>query len=158
MTRNLAAWGLRLALPVLGLALLAAYPAHAEGDTTTDGQRICGGVFGLRDWTKWRSGWGSHDDPCDIAESCVSGVLTLTLPFTPQGTGFISADTDEHLLAQGIHAGVSLGPRVAKVSFWREVIRRTRVGYALVSQRVSCRDRAFRDRLANVWVVWVVRP
>jgi hypothetical protein len=149
--RNLAVLVVKVGGWLLMLALLwTATPnvtRAADGvPGNPEGQVICGGVFGLRDWTAWRSGWGSHDDPCDIEESCVRGVLELRLPFTPQGTGLISADTDEHLLSQDIHAGVSLGPRVARVSFWSD------------GRRVSCRDEAFRDELANLWVIWIVRP
>jgi hypothetical protein len=81
-------------------------------------------------------------------------VLNIRLSFKARTTGFLSADTDEHLLAQGIQAGVSAGPQALNVSFYRPVIR----GGKVVQQRVSCRDKAFRDPLANLWVVWVVQP
>ncbi len=155
MTRNVRAWLLAAATPVLGAAIMCAapMPVHAV-DVASNDLIVCGGVFGLRGWADWHNGWGAHDSACIGGQSCVRGVLNIDLAFKASGTGFISADTDEHLLAQGIHAGVSLGPRTAKVSFYRDIIRKG----AIVRQRVSCRDRAFRDRLANLWVVWVVRP
>jgi hypothetical protein len=153
MRRNAAALLLASATVAVGLVWLA---RPAEGATAPDPETriVCGGVFGLRDYPGWRNGWGNHDSNCIAGQVCRNGVLTITLAFTPSRTGFISADTDEHLLAQGIHAGVSLGPRTARVSFYRQVLR----GGELVSQKVSCSARVFRGRLTNLWLVWIVRP
>jgi hypothetical protein len=140
---------------LLAVAWVLSLPAPSRAvDVASSDTVVCGGVLGLRGWADWHNGWGNHASACLAGQRCVRGVLEVSLDFRPRTTGFISADTDEHLLAQGIHAGVSLGPQTAKVSFWRDVIRKGRI----VAQRVSCRDRAFRNPLANVWLVWIVQP
>ena len=153
MRRNAVAWLLAASIVLVGLAWMAR-PASSQSAPDPETRVVCGGVFGLRSWPGWRNGWGGHDSNCIAGQTCVKGTLNITLALTPSRTGFISADTDEHLLAQGIHAGVSLSPRTAHVSFYRQVLRRGR----LVNQMVSCNAGVFRDRLSNLWVVWVVRP
>lgn len=130
-----------LVTAVLALGLILATsvgPSVRALQVEPDRLTVCGGVLGLRDWASWQNGWKRHLSACIKDQRCVRGTLEIELDRRPESTGSISADTDEHLLAQGIHAGVSLGWSVARVSFYRQELTRTSRGYRLVTRTGRC--------------------
>lgn len=140
---SLMKWGFFL-LALLWLASSAGSTGRASA-YPSGSFTVTGGVLRWGTASSWRVYDNGHSSSGIASARCnAKGWLVVRFRESTRQVGFGSADVDEHLAAKGITVGVSASTDELRLMFYRH------------EQRLSCHSSYFRDRLSNVWLLWMV--